>query len=48
MLEMEYYTREVEGNETEDERENGSTYASEDKPAAGTAEPTLREKEENV
>ena len=29
MLEMEYCIREVEGDETEDERENGSTYASE-------------------
>ena len=48
MLEMEYCIREVEGNETEDERENGSTYASKDKPAAGPAEPTLREKEVTV
>lgn len=48
MLEMEYCIREDEGSETEDERENGSTYASEDKPAAGTAEPTLREKEVTV
>ena len=48
MLEMEYCIREDEGSETEDERENGSTYASKDKPAAGPAEPTLREKEETV